>query len=87
MPRARVETTSRLATLNLVKHAGMVGLLPSTLLSEAVEQGDLIRLKLEPLSPPSGYGLVTRRGEPKSDQAMEFASIIRSRQTNARRRR
>src|SRR5215207_2819313 len=33
IPPSRVETTSRFATLNLVKHAGMIAMLPSTILS------------------------------------------------------
>ena len=79
MSRSRVETTSRLATLNLVRHAGMIGLLPTTLLFEAVDRGDFVKLELEPLMPPSKYGLVTRRGEPWSEHALDFASILRSR--------
>lgn len=77
VPRSRVETTSRFATLNLVKHAGMVGLLPSTILLEAVERGELVKLELAPLRPPSKYGLVKRRGEDLSEHALDFTSIIR----------
>ncbi len=75
---SRVETTSRLAALNLVKHAGMVGMLPSTILTEAVARGELVRLPVDLPDLPSKYGLVVRRGEPSSAHALEFMSIIRA---------
>jgi DNA-binding transcriptional LysR family regulator len=77
-PSSLVETTSRFATLNLVKHAGMIGMLPSTILSEGVEHGEFVRLPIKELKPPTKYGLVTRRGEPLSDHVADLAAIIRS---------
>lgn len=76
-PRSRVETRSRMALLQLVKHAGMIGLLPSTLLAEYVERGELVRLPIEALLTPSRYGLVTRRGEQPGHYVAEFAAIVR----------
>lgn len=78
-PPSRIETTSRFATLNLVSHAGMVGLLPSTILAEPLARGDLVRLPIDLPDALPGFGLVTRRDEPCSEHALEFASIIRSR--------
>jgi DNA-binding transcriptional LysR family regulator len=78
MPRTRVETTSRFATLQLVKYAGMVGLLPSTILAEYVARGDLVKLDVGTLRPTSRYGLVTRRDEPQNDHVRDFAAIVRS---------
>lgn len=76
-PPSRVETTSRFATLNLVQHGGMIGMLPSTILADPIAKGDLARLPVETLRAVTGYGLVTRRGEPLTEQAAEFTSLIR----------
>src|SRR3954466_5023272 len=76
-PETRVETTSIFAALHLVREAGMVGALPSTILSESVARADLVRL---PISLPNTllqYGIVTRRGEPLSANALEFIPVIR----------
>jgi DNA-binding transcriptional LysR family regulator len=76
-PETRVETTSIFAALHLVREAGMVGVLPSTILSESVARADLVRL---PISLPNTlleYGIVTRRGERLSANALEFISVIR----------
>ena len=77
-PEARVETTSIFAALHLVREAGMVGVLPSTILSESVARADLVRL---PISLPNTlleYGIVTRREEPLSANALEFISVVRA---------
>lgn len=79
MPPSRIETTSRFATLNLVQHGGMVGMLPSTILTDAVDRSALVRLPLDSLRSSTGYGLVRRKGEPLSDPATELAELIRAR--------
>jgi DNA-binding transcriptional LysR family regulator len=56
-PEARVETTSIFAALHLVREAGMVGVLPSTILSESVARADLVRL------PISHHQVVTVRNQ------------------------
>lgn len=76
-PRSRLETTSRFALLQLVQRAGMISLLPSTLIADQVARGDLISLPLDVLRPPSRYGLVTRRGEAVDDHVAELMAIIR----------
>ena len=53
----------------------MVGVLPSTILSESVARADLVRL---PISLPNTlleYGIGTRREEPLSANALEFISV------------
>jgi DNA-binding transcriptional LysR family regulator len=81
-----VETTSRLAALNLMKHAGMIGMLPRTILAEAVEQGG-VRLPVGLPDLPSQYGPVVRRGAPSSAHALEFKSIIRAQHSDRTRQR
>ncbi|MFL4994161.1 MAG: LysR family transcriptional regulator [Microvirga sp.] len=76
-PEARVETTSIFAALHLVREAGMVGVLPSTILSESVARADLVRLPINLPNTLLEYGIVTRREEPLSANALEFISVIR----------
>jgi DNA-binding transcriptional LysR family regulator len=78
LPIKRLETTSHLATLHLVKHSSMISLLPSAMLADPISEGVFSAIDVGPLKPPSNYGLVTRRGEPQSDPAAQFASILRS---------
>jgi DNA-binding transcriptional LysR family regulator len=78
-PEMRVETTSIFATLHLVREAGMVGVLPSTILAESIARVDLVRLPIDLPNTLLDYGIVTRRGEPLSGKAQEFISVIRER--------
>jgi DNA-binding transcriptional LysR family regulator len=78
-PVSLIETTSRFATLNLVQHAGMVGLLPSTILAKAVRSGELARLSIGTLKPDTNYGLVTRKRDALSGPALLFAQLVRER--------
>jgi DNA-binding transcriptional LysR family regulator len=76
-PRSRVETTSRLGALYLVTHGGMVGILPSTLLEDAIEEARVVALSIDLPDQLPDYGLVTRRGEVSTEHAKEFAAIVR----------
>jgi DNA-binding transcriptional LysR family regulator len=76
-PVSLIETTSRFATLNLVQYAGMVSLLPSTILAKAVRRGELAKLSLGSLKPDTNYGLVKRKHDALSEPALLFAQLVR----------
>lgn len=78
-PNSLIETTSRFATLNLVQYAGMVSLLPSTILAKAVKNGDLVKLPIGILKPDTRYGLVMRKSETLSEAALLFGQLVRER--------
>lgn len=77
-----VETTSIWATLRLVQEAGMVSVLPSSIVAEGVARGALARLPVALDNPLERYGLITRRGEPLPANVQAFAAILRE-QTKA----
>ncbi|MDR6869009.1 DNA-binding transcriptional LysR family regulator [Bosea sp. BE125] len=72
-----VETTSIFATLHLVRRAGMISVLPHTIIEEAIARGELARLPLTIVNPLEPYGIIRRKGEPLSVNAEEFAGIVR----------
>lgn len=72
-----VETTSIFATLQLVRRAGMISVLPHTIVAEAIARGELVRLPFRLDNPLEPYGIIRRRGEPLSANAEDFAQIVR----------
>ncbi|MCP4561889.1 MAG: LysR family transcriptional regulator [Bosea sp.] len=72
-----VETTSIFATLQLVRRAGMISVLPHTIIAEAVDRGEIIQLPFILDNPLEPYGIIRRRGEPLSGNAEDFAEIVR----------
>jgi DNA-binding transcriptional LysR family regulator len=76
--RDAVETTSIFATLELVRRAGMIAVLPRSVLSDAVERGEFVMFAIEfdndVLAP---YGILTRFDEPMPAQVTEFVEIVR----------
>lgn len=77
IPDNVVETTSVFATLQLVRHAGMIAVLPKSIVAEEVRRGGLVRLPLEMAAELDSYGIVTPRGSQLSDNAKEFVAIVR----------
>lgn len=73
-----VETTSIFATLNLVRHAGMISVLPKTIVSQEVAGGGFMRLPVEVKGELEPYGIVTRKDVALTPNASEFISIMRS---------
>lgn len=73
-----VETTSITATVNLVRHAGMISVLPSTIVGQEVASGAFVRLPVEVKGELERYGIVTRRDVPLTPNAVEFLAIMRS---------
>ncbi len=72
-----VETTSIFATLQLVRRAGMISVLPHTIIAEAIDRGELVQLPFRLDNPLEPYGIIRRRGEPLSANAEDFAQIVR----------
>lgn len=73
-----VETSSIFATLNLVRHAGMISMLPSTIVAQEVASGGFVRLPLEVEGRLDPYGIVTPKGVAMTPNATEFLSILKS---------
>jgi DNA-binding transcriptional LysR family regulator len=77
--RDAVETTSIFATLELVRHAGLIAVLPRSVLEDAVARGEFVTFAVEfdndALAP---YGILTRLDEPMTAQVTEFVEIIRA---------
>ncbi len=72
-----VETTSIYATLQLVRQAQMISVLPHTIVAEAIDRGELARLPFRLYNPLAPYGIIRRKGEALSANAEDFASIVR----------
>jgi len=77
IPDNRVETTSIYATLNLVLRAGMVSMLPSTIIAHEVARGDFVRLPLRIAVEVGDFGIVTPRDGPLSGSAEAFIAVVR----------
>jgi DNA-binding transcriptional LysR family regulator len=73
-----VETTSIYATLQLVRRAQMISVLPHTIVTEAIDRGELVRLPFRLDNPLEPYGIIRRSGEALSANAEDFAGIIRA---------
>jgi DNA-binding transcriptional LysR family regulator len=77
-PENVVETMSVFATIQLVRYAGMIAVLPKSIVKEEVQRGGLIRLPLPLEAELDPYGIVTPKGGGLSDNAVEFLAIIRA---------
>ncbi|MDP4021969.1 LysR substrate-binding domain-containing protein [Methylobacterium sp. NEAU 140] len=78
IPDNRVETTSIFATLNLVRRAGMVSMLPSTIIAHEVARGDFVRLPAQIAVEVGDFGVVTRPDRPLSANAHAFIAVVRA---------
>jgi len=76
-PHNLVETTSIFGTLELVRSAGMIAVLPRSIVEEPIARGDYVRLPVEITNPLDGYGIITRISDPPSAAAAEFIDILR----------
>jgi DNA-binding transcriptional LysR family regulator len=72
-----VETTSIFATLHLVRQAGMIAVLPRSIVEDETRIGRLRRLPLDIGNPLTPYGIIRRKGETLSANAEEFIQILR----------
>ena len=77
-PLNRVETASVQSTLHLLHHSQALALLPEAIVLQQVALGQLVLLQ-PPLQTPSlGYGLLRRKDEPLSANAMQFYEALQS---------
>lgn len=73
-----IETTSIFATLHLVRRAGMISILPRSIVDDEISRGGLKRLPLEVVNTLEPYGIIRRRGESLSSNAEELTAILRA---------
>jgi DNA-binding transcriptional LysR family regulator len=76
-PANRVECTSIFATLQLLQKTEAVSLLPESVVRDHLQAGLLVRLPLNLGKSLPGFGILSRRGEPLSATAVEFAKALR----------
>jgi DNA-binding transcriptional LysR family regulator len=74
---AAIETASIFATVNLVRRAGMLSILPRNVIAYWVAHGDIVELPVPLHERLPDCGLVTRRDEPLGPNAMELVELIR----------
>lgn len=72
-----IETSSVYATLQLVRHAGMIAALPQTTVEEPVANGEFVRLSVPLTRMLDDYGLVTLRDQVPNENTKLFAQILR----------
>lgn len=72
-----VETTSVFATLNLVRHAGMIAVLPSTIVADETRRGNFVHLPLRIDGKLDQYGIVTPKRHSLGGNAEDFVSVLR----------
>lgn len=77
IPDNLVETTSIFATLNLVRHANMVSMLPSTIVAQEMARGEFARLPVQTHVAIGDFGIVTRKDSPLSANARLFIAIVK----------
>jgi DNA-binding transcriptional LysR family regulator len=75
---AAIETASIFATVNLVRRARMLSILPRNVIATWVAHGEIVELPLPLHERLADCGLVTRRDEPLGPNASEFAELIRA---------
>lgn len=77
IPENLVETTSIFATLNLVRHANMVSMLPSTIVAPEMARGEFVRLPVQTHVAIGDFGIVTRKDSPLSANAKLFIAVVK----------
>jgi DNA-binding transcriptional LysR family regulator len=74
---AAIETASIFATVNLVRRARMLSILPRNVIASWVSHGEIVELPLPLNERLADCGLVTRRDEPLGPNALELVDLIR----------
>lgn len=72
-----IETNSVYATLNIVRHAGMIAALPRSIVEEMVASGEFIKLPVRLAYDLGKYGIVTLKNEVATQNSELFISILR----------
>jgi DNA-binding transcriptional LysR family regulator len=76
-PADIVECSSIFATLQLVQKSDAITILPESVVRDHLTAGFLVRLPLGVGKHLPGFGILTRRGEPLSQVALEFIECLR----------
>ena len=76
-PANIVESTSIFATLQLVQKSDAITMLPESVVRDHLLAGLLVRLPLTVGKSLPGFGILTKRGEPLSNSAIEFIASLR----------
>jgi DNA-binding transcriptional LysR family regulator len=76
-PADVVECSSIFATLQLVQKSDAITVLPESVVRDHLMAGLLVRLPLAVGKNLPGFGILTRRGEPLSNAAVEFIHSLR----------
>ncbi len=77
-PSHMIEAISILVMIQLLQHCDAVALLSEPLVRDHVAAGLLCHLPLTIESQLSGFGILTRRGEPLPGPAAAFADLLRA---------
>src|SRR5215469_7439788 len=76
-PADIVESTSIFATLQLLQKSDAITMLPESVVRDHLLAGLLVRLPLTVGKSLPGFGILTKRGEPLSNSAIEFIASLR----------
>ncbi len=72
-----IETTSIFATLQIVRHSGMIAALPRAIVEEGIAAKDLVRLPVALSYELTRYGIVTLKDTAQTENTRLFASVLR----------
>jgi DNA-binding transcriptional LysR family regulator len=76
-PTDVIECSSIFATLQLVQKSDAITMLPESVVRDHLRAKLLVRLPVKVGKNLSGFGIMTRRDEPLSAVAMDFADCLR----------
>lgn len=73
-----IETNSIYATLNIVRHGGMIAALPRTIVEDGVKSGEFVRLPVSLSYELSRFGIVTLKDTQPNVNTRLFADVLRN---------
>jgi len=76
VPRNTIDTISMQTFLKVLLGGPMIGMLPQAMVEPHLASGVLVNLDTPLHLTPQDYGILTRKGEPLSGAALEFAEIL-----------
>ena len=76
VPRNTIDTISMQTFLKVLLGGPMIGMLPQAMVEPHLASGVLVNLDTPLHLAPQDYGILTRKGEPLSGAALEFAEIL-----------
>jgi DNA-binding transcriptional LysR family regulator len=78
VPRNTIDTISMQTFLGVLQEGPMIGMLPQPMADAHLESGLLRQLDTPLHLEPQAYGILTRKDEPLSGAALEFAEILKA---------